>query len=63
MTLYDELLWRGLRAIRASVHAGFGSPIQFLAMNREEKLRTLTEPPHKKAPRMIDAADKEFWKS
>lgn len=62
MTLYDELFWRAFRAVRASVHAGFSSPGQFLSMTLDEKLEVLTEPPHKKLPRMIDAADEEFWK-
>lgn len=62
MTLYEQLLWRGLKAARAGAHAGFGSPGQFLAISLEEKLKVLAEPPHEKLPRMLDAADKEFWK-
>lgn len=61
MTLYEEMLWRGLRAARAAAHAGFRSPSQFLVMSLEEKLKVLAEPPHKKLPRMLDAADTAFW--
>ena len=62
MTLYEQLLWRGFKAAHAAAHAGFSSPGQFLTMSLEEKLKVLAEPPHEKLPRMLDAADNEFWK-
>jgi hypothetical protein len=61
MTLAEQILIRGIKAGRSAVHCGFGSPGQFLAMSFDEKLRVLTEPPLKKLPRMLDAADKAFW--
>jgi hypothetical protein len=63
ITLGEELLWRTLKAVRAAVNAGFGSPGHFLGLTLDEKTQVLTEPPHEKVPRMLEAADREFWKS
>jgi hypothetical protein len=63
MTLDEELFWRTLKAVRAAIHAGFGSPGHFLSLTLDEKAQVLTEPPREKLPRMLDAADREFWRS
>jgi len=61
MTLLERLIIAGGKAARAAIHVGVGTPGEFLTKPLDEKIKILTEPPLKKLPRMLDAADKAFW--